>query len=531
MNFLRSLWPPATPQPAPTAETAAPAPLLPVGEALITLGNHIAADDPLLVRLQNQRQVNLLDVTSLTLESPLLQELRAAGVRLAVPLVSQGELLGFLNLGPRLSEQEYTSDDRQFLLDLATQAAPALRVAQLVQVQKEQARERERIEQELRVARLIQQTLLPRELPLLEGWEINTYYQPARAVGGDFYDFIAFPDGHMAVVIGDVTDKGVPAALVMATTRAVLRAAAEQFTTPSAVLERTNNVLVNEIPPKMFVTCLYALLNPRTGHLRYANAGHDVPYRRTAAGVQELRARGMPLGLLPQMAYEEKEVYLQAGDSILFYSDGLVEAHNGQREMFSFGRLKRLLATESSLPTAELIPHLLEQLADFTGADWEQEDDVTLVTLACHTVAAPPYVWEQVATFELPSMPGKEREAMNRIAELVGAWPLGEKLARLKTAVSETTMNAMEHANRYEPQQPVQFELLSATAALMVRITALGSGPPLTAAPPNLTAKLEGQQTPRGWGLFLIQQMVDEMRVVQEEERHTVELIVKLEPR
>jgi serine phosphatase RsbU (regulator of sigma subunit) len=263
--------------------------------------------------------------------------------------------------------------------DLATQAAPALRIAQLVQQQKLEAIERERIAQELRVARLIQQTLLPQELPALAGWGVSAYYQPARAVGGDFYDFLYFPDGKVGFIVADVTDKGVPAALVMATTRTLLRAAAERLEAPGAVLARTNDVLVQEIPPKMFVTCFYAMLDPATGHLRYANAGHDVPYHYTANGVLELRATGMPLGLMPGMRYEEKETTLAAGDYVLLYSDGLVEAHNPAREMFGFPRLQALLADQTD--GRSLNQFLLDQLTAFTGPGWEQEDDVTLVTM------------------------------------------------------------------------------------------------------------------------------------------------------
>ena len=225
-----------------------------------------------------------------------------------------------------------------------------MRVAQLVRQQQVEARERERLEQELRVARLIQQTLLPQELPALPGWQVAAYYQPAREVGGDFYDFLYFPDGRMALLVADVTDKGVPAALVMATTRSMLRAVAERLILPGPVLERVNDLLCPDIPPNMFVTCLYALLDPATGRLQYANAGHDLPYRRRADGadeasrVDELRATGMPLGLMPGMQYEEKEITLQAGESVFFYSDGLVEAHNPQREMFGFPRLKSLMA-------------------------------------------------------------------------------------------------------------------------------------------------------------------------------------------
>ena len=205
-------------------------------------------------------------------------------------------------------------------------------------------RARERIEQELRVARLIQQTLLPKRVPDLPGYQLAAYYQPAREVGGDFYDFLELDSGHLGLVVGDVTDKGVPAALVMATTRTVLRAAATRLLSPGEVLQSANDVIVPDIPPNMFITSLYAILNPNTGRLVYANAGHDLPYVRRGCGAEELRARGMPLGLMPGMEYEEKEIVLGAGEAALFYSDGLVEAHNRQGEMFGFPRLRSLVA-------------------------------------------------------------------------------------------------------------------------------------------------------------------------------------------
>jgi len=137
------------------------------------------------------------------------------------------------------------------------------------------ALERERMEQELRVARLIQQTLLPKDLPALSGWHFSAYYMAAREVGGDFYDFLYFDDGQLGLVIGDVTDKGVPAALVMATVRSMIRSAAVGEVSPGKVLERTNDMLHHDIPPRMFVTCLYAILDPHTGRVRFANAGQD----------------------------------------------------------------------------------------------------------------------------------------------------------------------------------------------------------------------------------------------------------------
>ena len=337
----------------------------------------IAPYDPLMAYFPSAP--GAVEIDKLRMDSPALKALQAAGVKMAVPLVSQGELVGLLNLGPRLSEQDYSTDDRALLNDLSTQAAPALRVAQLVREKRIQEVERERIEQELRVARLIQQTLLPKEIPELPGWQISSYYQPAREVGGDFYDFLYFEDGRMGIVIGDVTDKGVPAALVMATTRSILRSTAHASISPGKVLEQANDLLHPDIPPKMFVTCLYAILDPVSGHLEYANAGHDLPHWRHNGKVTELRATGMPLGLMPEMFYEEKEVTLGAGDSVLFYSDGLVEAHNPQREMFGFPRLARLLEEKGHGTPA--IDYLLAELSVFTGKDWEQEDDVTMVVL------------------------------------------------------------------------------------------------------------------------------------------------------
>ena len=194
----------------------------------------IAPNDPLVAYFSGA--TGAVDISALQLDSPALEGLREAGVKLVVPLVSQGELIGLLNLGPRLQRAGLLGRRPQAARDLAGHAAPALRVAQLVREQEAEARERERIEQELQVAQLIQQHFLPQELPDLPGWQVDAFYRPAREVGGDFYDFIALADGQIGIVVGDVTDKGVPAALVMATTHSILRAAAPRLIAPSEVL-------------------------------------------------------------------------------------------------------------------------------------------------------------------------------------------------------------------------------------------------------------------------------------------------------
>src|SRR5918997_998356 len=325
--------------------------------------------------VENARLYNRLQGTYLEMEQKNDQLLR-----------SQNEL--------RRQEEEV----RQLNKDLENRVAE--RTEQLKSAmakQQQEAQERQRIEQELHVARLIQQTLLPKSTPELEGHQIAVYYQPAREVGGDFYDFLDLEDGRLGLIVGDVSGKGVPAAIVMAITRTMLHAAYRMGSpAPGEILEQVNNILYRDIPPNMFVTCLAALLDSRSGRLHYANAGHDLPYVRHADGVSELRATGMPLGLMPNMSYEQKEVTLEPGESVLLYSDGLVEAHDPQREMFGFPRLRQLMA---DLPgeSSEMVTALLSELQHFTGADWEQEDDITLVVLqraAAAPAAAPGDTWQ-----------------------------------------------------------------------------------------------------------------------------------------
>ena len=439
-----------------------------------------------------------------------------------------------------------------------------------------EAVEQERLAQELSVARSIQETLLPTALPDIAGWKMAVHWQPARAVGGDFYDFIPLPEGRLGLVIGDVSGKGVPSALMMASVRAVLRATAEQLQSPGQVLARANAVLRHDMPRGMFVTCLYAVLDPRTGRMRYANAGHNPPYRRHAAGgsVSELKARGMPLGIMPDAPYEELEAVIAPDDAVLLYSDGLVEARKSRREIFGFERV-RALSQSCTGDEKELIECLLKGLASFTGKGWVQDDDITVLALRrlpcappdsprivpmttqskplttgngtiAETASASPSAsamdgsgeccdWEALADFELPSEVGNEREAMRRVAEAVQPLNLPpERIERLKTAVAEATLNAIEHGNRYQADLPVAIRIVKSKSdeALAVSVTDYGtSGPLPERVEPDLDAKLAGRQSPRGWGFFLIEKMVDGVRVTSDDAHHTIELFLYTEGR
>jgi anti-sigma regulatory factor (Ser/Thr protein kinase) len=274
----------------------------------------------------------------------------------------------------------------------------------------------------------------------------------------------------------------------------------------------------------MFVTCLYGILDPRTGRLRFANAGQNLPFVRDDEGAHELDARGMPLGLMPGMTYAETEAQLAPGQQVLLHSDGIAEAHDPQRDMFGIPRLHDVVAAPQER-RGGLIANVLAELERFTGAGWEQEDDITLVALSW----APQ---QTLADFSVPSEPGREREVMRRAGEVAADFGLsGERLEGLKTAVAEATMNAIEHGNRNDPVLPVTIRVVTSGDELTVRISDEGGERPIPISEaPDIEAKLRGEQKPRGWGLFLIQNMVDAMRVTTHDGRHTVELVVRRRP-
>lgn len=277
----------------------------------------------------------------------------------------------------------FRHSERATITDLRTRNAELARAYEQLKAAQAQLVAQEKLEHELKVARSIQERLLPKALPELPGWRLDAYWEPAHAVSGDFFDFLPLPDGRLGLAVGDVTGHGVPAALLMATTHSVMHAVAEAAPAgglaPGSLLARANDVLCRDMPPAMFVTCLLGVLQPATGRLVLANAGHPLPCFLAAAGPAELRVRGMPLGLLPGQVYEEREVGLDPGDQLLLFTDGLDEARNQAGEMFGTGRTQHSLTTAA--PGARLIDHVLTRLAEFTGPTWEPADDITLLTL------------------------------------------------------------------------------------------------------------------------------------------------------
>ncbi|RPI33081.1 MAG: hypothetical protein EHM70_07125 [Chloroflexota bacterium] len=244
--------------------------------------------------------------------------------------------------------------------------------------------QKEKLDHELNIARRIQEQLLPQELPSTPGWVVSAAWQPAYAVSGDFYDFIPIHPDTLAIVIGDASGKGIPAALVMATTRSMLRALVKNETgqnklSPGRLLKQMNDLLVTDVPGATFITCLFALLDMPSGKLAFANAGHCLPVVCQDGSLIELQATGMPLGLMPGMDYEENKAMLAPGASLVLFSDGVIEAHRPDGSMLGKGGFYTLIKDHSSQPG--LIQLLLTSLSQATGKEKEQEDDITLVTV------------------------------------------------------------------------------------------------------------------------------------------------------
>jgi len=268
--------------------------------------------------------------------------------------------------------------ERAIIQDLEEKNRRLAKAYQELEAAQSQLIEKERLENELSLARRIQENYLLRELPQPAGWEITAGWRPARSVSGDFYDFILQPEGQLKFLIADVSGKGMPAALVVATTRSILRTLAARVASPGEVLAGANEILFEEIPPHMFVTCFYGVLDLASGHVRYANAGQSLPFRLADQGPVEIRARGMPLGLMPGSYYEEKEFILGCGEQIFLYSDGLLEAHDSLGEMYGTQRIITNLS--SSKRNHALVDELIDSLGMFTG-EGEQEDDITCVLI------------------------------------------------------------------------------------------------------------------------------------------------------
>jgi len=334
---------------------------------------------------QEKREMTKYDILEEPKYGPVRNEC-AAGfgalhASLIVPLVYQGKVIGLLNLGEKKSGKPYKREDIDLLRSLAHQGAVAIENARLFK----ENLEKQRMEEELNIARDLQMSMLPSACPQIEGFAIVATSIPAREVGGDFFDFIEMGEGKMGLILGDVTGKSVSGALVMAASRSVFRMLSEEKLTVGDIMIRANKRIKKDIKSGMFVALLYAVLDGRNKILSFCSAGQTQPVyfssKTGEARLQETLGDRFPLGLLDDADYQETQIRLEPGDRLFFYTDGIVEAMNANREIFGFDRVLEIVQKEKASSADVLLHQILEQVKEFADSAI-QHDDITVISVS-----------------------------------------------------------------------------------------------------------------------------------------------------
>ena len=320
-------------------------------------------------------------------EAESTEEERAQLTRLQtevlLPLSARDKLLGFISLGPKRSEEPFTGNDLRLLKSVATQTGLALENAKLVAAITEEVAQRERLNREVEIAREVQERLFPQELPPVTGLDYSGACRPALGVGGDYYDFLALPEGRLGIAIGDVSGKGIGAALLMATLQASLRAEATRGVPVdlAALIANVNRLVYQSSTSNRYATFFYAQYDPATRQLTYVNAGHNAPLLfRKNTQVIRLTAGGTVVGLLETFPYQQETLKLEPGDLLVAFTDGISEAMNSLDEEWGEDRLLEAVESRVALPATELLSQILAA-ADAFAAGAKQHDDMTLVVL------------------------------------------------------------------------------------------------------------------------------------------------------
>jgi len=294
---------------------------------------------------------------------------------LCVPIQQKEKVLGVLYVDNRFQNGIFTQDDLELMQSIASSAGIAIDNARLYQI----AVEKGRMERELQMARDVQASLIPPEIPIHAGWDFAACWKPAHEVSGDFYDFIPLPGGRLGVVVADVSDKGMPAAIFMALSRSIIRSVAGMNKDLAADITKINHLIWRDAAEGMFITLLYIVFSPDSGEVEYVNAGHNPPIivRANSSKIEKLTRTGMAAGVEGDIHYEQKSLMLASSDLLLIYTDGVTDAQIGGI-VYGEERLEKALKQHSSLPAANLIKQLEEEICGFSE-NGKPTDDVTLL--------------------------------------------------------------------------------------------------------------------------------------------------------
>jgi phosphoserine phosphatase RsbU/P len=303
---------------------------------------------------------------------------------LLVPLPGRNRLAGVIALGPKRSEEPYTKTDRQLLQTIASQTGLALENAELLENLTTEISQRERISREIEIAREVQERLFPQSYPKVAGVDLAGYCRPAQAVGGDYYDFFVLDDGRLALALGDISGKGISAALLMASLRASLRSVASlQQSDLAALIRHVNNLVYESSTTNRYATFFYAEYDPNTRLLTFVNAGHNPPYILRKGQAIPLEATGMVVGLLPNADYAQATITMHTGDVLLAFTDGISEAMNHNEEEWGEDRMIATIQQRLNRPdctnTAQQLLDCILVAADKFTAGAPQHDDMTLL--------------------------------------------------------------------------------------------------------------------------------------------------------
>lgn len=310
-------------------------------------------------------------------DASLSKTLEKNGVEVLTPMIHQNKLLGYILVGSRLNQLPFSENDLEFLTTLVSQAVISMENARLFQ----ETLEKQRIEEELNVARTMQKKLLPKSLPEIPNYDIYGFNIPSRQVGGDYYDVITIDENHYALAIGDVSGKSVPAALLMANLQAALRVMIKRNIPLAEVVGNLNDLIFSNTDPDKYITFFISILNKSENKFQYVNAGHNPPLLCHPNGeIELLEDGGIILGMIPNHNYQTGEIKFTPGDLFYSYTDGVNEAINPDEQEFGNERLVEVIKTHRKKSSQQIADAMLDSIIKFSQNNL-QEDDVTMLIL------------------------------------------------------------------------------------------------------------------------------------------------------